>query len=47
MDIQEGFLFPFGMTVGLRDRAKMQSIFALTPFCSHSEQSEESLKAFF
>jgi hypothetical protein len=29
MDTQEGFLTTFGMTVGLGDTAKMQSIFAL------------------
>jgi hypothetical protein len=31
MDIQEGFLTSFGMTVGLGDTAKMQRIFALNP----------------
>jgi hypothetical protein len=46
MDIQEGFLTSFGMTVRLGLQRKCFSFSHLTPFNVHPEQSEESVSTF-
>ena len=47
MDTQEGFLTTFGMTVGLGDTAKMQSIFALDLILKSFREKRGILKGVF